>query len=78
MNVQWQVNAKARPSRDFADGRGGLKRTDCRREQFVATPIGVTDQRRRTRRFDDLDRTPEIIASYFQDAMRQLWTLPVA
>ena len=26
------------------------------------------------RRFDDLDRGPEVFASHLQDAMRQLWT----
>lgn len=28
------------------------------------------------RRFDELDRTPEVIAAHLQDAMRQLWAVP--
>jgi hypothetical protein len=28
------------------------------------------------RRFDELDRTPEVIADHLQDAMRQLWSDP--
>jgi uncharacterized protein YcgL (UPF0745 family) len=28
------------------------------------------------RRFDELDRTPEVLASHLQDAIRQLWTTP--
>jgi hypothetical protein len=28
------------------------------------------------RRFDELDRTPEVIAAHLQDAMRQLWSEP--
>ncbi len=27
------------------------------------------------RRFDELDRTPEVFAAHVQDAMRQLWSV---
>ncbi len=30
------------------------------------------------RRFDELDRTPEVIAAHLQDAMRLLWTVALA